>query len=198
MLRRALRWYDGSYAKWPMRLAFATCTAKALASDVVSQKQLESAVSLDAPRSAKFALYNGLYCGCFQHLLYNRAYPALLGAAGPGAGAAVVARTLAFEMCVHFPLGALPAYYASNALLTGGTAAAGLRRYADEFESVMATVCKIWLPAHLVTFALVPVNFRIAWVASVSFCWLVVLSHMAPMASAADDDAGGGGSVNEQ
>ena len=39
----------------------------------------------------------------------------------------------------------------------------------------------IWTPAQLVTFSVIPPNFRVAWVASVSFGWLIVLSFKAPM-----------------
>ena len=48
----------------------------------------------------------------------------------------------------------------------------------------MQAVYVIWVPAHAITFSLIPPNFRVAWVASVSFGWLIVLSYLAPMESA--------------
>eukprot|EP00966_Prymnesium_polylepis_P295898 6834013-Prymnesium_polylepis.1 len=90
---------------------------------------------------------------------------------------------MAFELGVHFPLIANPCYYACSSLFTGGTAADGLRKYRDEFWGVTPVVWAIWTPAHYMTFAVVAPRFRIAWVASVSFGWLVVLSTLNPMTS---------------
>ena len=81
----------------------------------------------------------------------------------------------------------------------------GLRRYKDEFWKIMGwlllqlqlhtppstnptstgVIWAVWLPAHTVTFAVMPANFRVGWVATVSLAWLVVLSYLVPMTSKA-------------
>ena len=181
MLGRLLSSYDAAYARRPMITAFATCAVKSGASDVVAQRQLEGANTIDVSRTGKFLTWGGAYCGCFQHLLYNVAYPRVFGSAGK----LKLLPTMCFELGVHFPFVANPCYYACNSLFTGRTATDGLIRYRDEFWNVMRVVWCIWTPAHYMTFAVVPPRFRIAWVASVSFGWLVVLSYLNPMSSSA-------------
>lgn len=186
MFHRALAKYDRSYSRFPMTVAFATCAVKACASDVVAQKQLEGASRVDRARTGKFTVWGGLYCGCFQHLLYNVLYPRLFAAPSGRGGQLKIVQTLLFELCVHFPLVANPVYYTCNSVFTGGTFIDGLREYRDDFWRIMSMVWAVWTPAHFVTFAVVPPPFRIAWVASVSFGWLVVLSFVNPMVPASD------------
>ena len=138
-MRRVLslaRSYDAAYARLPVAVAFGTCFVKATASDTITQTQLERKPSFDAERCAKFGLWGGLYCGCAQHVLYNTLYPRWFGAAGPGAPRAVILRTFAFELGVHFPLVFNPVYYICNSLFTGASPLDGLRRYAEDFFEV--------------------------------------------------------------
>lgn len=56
---------------------------------------------------------------------------------------------------------------------------AGLREYAAIFSDFYLKPAMVWVPAHLLTFSVVPRPLRIAWTATVSLGWLSFVSFTA-------------------
>jgi hypothetical protein len=54
----------------------------------------------------------------------------------------------------------------------------GLREYADIFVSFYFKPAMVWVPAHVITFTVIPRPLRIAWSATVSLGWLSFVSSM--------------------
>ena len=69
-------------------------------------------------------------------------------------------------------------------------------RWRDEALGITVAFWKVWTPAHIVTFGLMPEPLRITWVASVSFFWLIIKSTMVHRGYEADkgkQERGGAG-----
>ena len=79
---RVLDRYARLCERHPWSSAFIVCFIKGSLSDMFSQRLVEGKNSEQHSwkRTLVFALFGGWYCGWAQHLLYNRLYPALLGA----------------------------------------------------------------------------------------------------------------------
>lgn len=45
------------------------------------------------------------------------------------------------------------------------------------FSSDVSAMLAVWLPANVLTFGVIPVHWRVPWLASVSFMWTLYLSH---------------------
>eukprot|EP00420_Gonyaulax_spinifera_P014165 CAMPEP_0197916522 /NCGR_PEP_ID=MMETSP1439-20131203/82123_1 /TAXON_ID=66791 /ORGANISM="Gonyaulax spinifera, Strain CCMP409" /LENGTH=225 /DNA_ID=CAMNT_0043538551 /DNA_START=23 /DNA_END=700 /DNA_ORIENTATION=+ len=172
----------------PLTTAFTVCYFKGSLSDVFAQKCLEGRAQVDVKRTAIYGGFGGWYCGWFQHFLYNIAYSKLFGR---GKDWSTVCKKLLVDHFVHVPFFCMPLYFLwQESLLIplrhGGTVPrcdvgllrdAGERWRADIFE-IMCAYWKLWTPAHLVTFGLVPEPLRITWVAGVSGIWLVIHSYL--------------------
>lgn len=63
-------------------------------------------------------------------------------------------------------------------MIEGKTAMQGLRHYMGEARQTLMAAWAVWTPVQLVTFALVPPQFRVAWISFVSIMWLALLSHL--------------------
>lgn len=171
-LRYFLSLYGELTESRPWSMAFATCALKGAVADVISQMFIErkSTHSIDWWRNVVFSFYGGWYCGCAQHFLYNIAYTHLFG---PEMTALNALRKVTFDSVFHVPLVCFPVYYAYKGLFYDGDGAlAGLRRCRDEVIDMTVRYYTVWIPANTLVFAVIPVRFRIIFVASTSLCWL--------------------------
>ena len=122
------------------------------------------------------AVFGGIYCGMGQHLLYNSIYPWLFGA---GRSLGIAGAMIMAECCVTNPFIAMPLYYSCKSVIEGNTSVEkGLMQYKGEFGQVFQEYCMIFGPAHAVTFYIVPLQFRVGWVATVSVAYLSRLSYV--------------------
>lgn len=181
--------YTQIYERNPYTTAFATCFVKGALADTIAQRFIDRR----APRSGRdassqhwqqdwrrtfaFAMYSGAYCGCAQHWIYNSLYARLFTMETT---LAVAAQKAACDSFVHAPCVASPCYYFLRPVMEGrGTIADGMADYRRDFWTVGIAFVKIWGPAHLLTFTVVPRNLRIAFIASVSLGWLSLISFFA-------------------
>ena len=171
-----LRRYASFYQKYPYRAAFATCLVKGGVADVVAQTQIEQRGPLDVRRTALFALWSAAYCGCAQHAIFNRLFASMFGTSTSFRVALSKASTDAF---VATPLLGIPIYYGCKPLIegTGGSPIDGLREYAGVFREFYFKPAMVWIPAHLLTFSVIPTPLRIGWTATVSLGWLSFVSY---------------------
>lgn len=155
-----------------------TCFVKGSASDIVAQKVVEKRDKVNLGRNLGFALFSGAYTGLFQNLLYMHVYTRLFGTAST---LAMAARKSLFDAGVHVPLLYMPVGYTMANIFTsdGLNPLAGLNQYKEEFWESNLSAAMVWVPAHLLTFSVVPPHLRIPFTASVSFGWLVMMSSIA-------------------
>mmetsp|Transcript_63561 Transcript_63561/g.138432 ORF Transcript_63561/g.138432 Transcript_63561/m.138432 type:complete len:225 (-) Transcript_63561:109-783(-) len=175
--------------RFPWGSAFTVCFVKGSLSDIFAQKALEKRERIDVVRNVCFAAYGGWYLGWVQHFIYNRTYSYLYG---HGTGVTTVAKKLITDHLIHVPLLHLPAYFLWQELLLVplkrgdapfprlevGVLSDTFSRWYYEVFGLLCEYWKIWTPAHLVTFGLMPEPLRITWIAGVSLIWMVVLSFL--------------------
>ena len=127
-------------------------------------------------RNALFALWSAAYCGSCQHYIFNVAFSRAFGTATT---ASVALQKAAADSFIATPLLGIPIYYACKPAIEGVTGQGpldGLKEYAAGFPEFYFKPAMVWIPAHLLTFSVVPPPMRIAWTATVSVGWLSFVS----------------------
>merc|ERR1712083_392725 len=69
------------------------------------------------------------------------------------------------EFLVHSPFVYLPVYFACKSYFLGQSPVEGLRSYVQNFWGTYTKCMSVWVPAHFVTFGILPVHLRITWIA---------------------------------
>lgn len=192
---------DTFYKTMPLASAFLTCGVKASAADIVAQKRhafqeakdaeefssdgdeeriiSESiAIPLEKRRIFAFLLYGGMYTGMAQEILFNRFYPLLFG---EGTDVITVASKVLFDSLIITPTLCLPVAYVVKSVIFQHSFKEAMSRYKnDVFTHGLLFKCwSLWGPAQCLTFGVIPRHLRIAFVAVVSFVWLVIFSSIA-------------------
>ena len=133
-----------------------------------------SASPLSLQRLGTFFLYGGLYQGCVQYFLFNVMYPIWFG---DGTDLATLLAKVCFDQFVLTPFLCLPACYLVKAIVFGYSLREGLQRYvADAKRDLLVKYWLLWGPVQCVTFGMVPPQWRVPFIALVSFFWLLILS----------------------
>ena len=65
-----------------------------------------------------------------------------------------------------------------NGACTRELVSEGLQRYQTNITTDMVNCWKLWVPAQLINFSVVPVHMRVPFAAGVSFVWSCVLSAL--------------------
>mmetsp|Transcript_30968 Transcript_30968/g.61725 ORF Transcript_30968/g.61725 Transcript_30968/m.61725 type:complete len:302 (+) Transcript_30968:270-1175(+) len=186
------------YQTFPVASAFITCGIKASAADIVAQKaeathvpdettdstpstkhctEEAEGVQIEARRNFSYILYGGIYQGICQHIIFNEIFPLIFG---DGRDIITVASKVLFDSLVISPFICLPVAYLVKSMVYQFTIQEAMHRYrADVTENgLLFKYWKIWVPAQCLTFGVIPQHLRIAFIASVSFFWLVVFSSI--------------------
>ena len=80
---------------------------------------------------------------------------------------------------LHWPLSALPAYYACAALGRDAAApVAAFRKLAASWRQDVLACWAVWLPAEALIFGLLPLHWQVPFTAFVSFGYVSLLSAM--------------------
>jgi hypothetical protein len=134
------------------KVAFVTCSTKAVAADLMAQwidrtaekrrlangssgaknqqpTKEKGVSSVDYRRAAVFLLYGGLYQGMAQEYIYNNIYANLFGS---GTDILTAAKKVSAEMFVLTPLLCIPAAYLIKGLLGGNSIRGALKKYRDD------------------------------------------------------------------
>lgn len=170
------------FSEYPFAAAFMVCAMKASAADAVAQKsermsaleEMEIA-SFNLRRNFAFLFYGGAYQGMFQEFLYNTVFPVLFG---EGGGAVMAVSKVSFDMLVITPFLCLPVAYVIKALVFQETVVDGIGRYLNDVKNnkLLFKYWMIWIPVQSLTFTIIPIHYRITFIALFSFFWLILLS----------------------
>lgn len=171
------------YRTQPYRAAFVTSAIKGVAADVVAQKaeskpsQEEvmrggaSTPRFDVKRNLAFLLYAGIYQGMGLELIYNVLLPQLCGSSN--------FLKVLVSMLVVSPFLTLPMAYVFKALVFQKSMTTALGEYSrDVRQGLLKTYWKIWIPFQTLAFVVVPTHFRIAFIAAISFAWMILFSSI--------------------
>lgn len=183
------------YKSYPLLSAVTTCSVKGCLADCIAQRRNNAAVeagngddesslagakSSNEPkfsfrRNAAYVLYGGGVLGVFSDLMFNYVYPFLFGGLG---GIVHLTAVVAFDNMVTAPLLWLPPVYCVKAILYGQSLESGIQKYCNDVKQngLLKQYWTVWFPAQLFNFSLVPAHLRIAFMAAVSFFWMIILS----------------------
>jgi len=128
------------------------------------------------PRTLAFLLYGGLYQGICQLFIFNEVFPALFGT---GTDLGTVTAKVLTDQFVLTPLLCLPVAYLFKAVAFRYGLREALRRYlADAQNDLLLKYWLLWGPVQCLTFGVIPPQWRIPFIACVSFIWTFILSSI--------------------
>lgn len=182
----ALAAFDLFFQTSPYAAGAITCGIKASTADFVAQKKGSSNSENSSTKPKKenikrniaFTIYGALYQGMAQEYIYNELYPSIFGA---GTNPSVVLAKVSFNLFVQSPFLTLPIAFLSKAFVYKHSPKESMRRYwhAIKHEGLLKKYCLLWGPVLSITFSVIPEHFRVAFIACISFFWMIKLSQVA-------------------
>jgi len=169
---------SGILLRYPLFSAFIVCSFKASMADLLAQISDKTTSSFFSfRRNFSFLLYGGLYTGIAQELLYNGVYPFLFG---HDTKFLTAAKKVLFDNFVVTPCLALPIAYIIKAPFTNKTFKEGFQNYINDvkYRGLLKQAWSIWIPVQFIVFTIIPPQFRVSFVACVSFFWIVLFSRI--------------------
>jgi len=109
-----------------------------------------------------------------QEIIFHEIFPKIFG---QGTDVFTVISKLAFDMLVVSPFVCLPVAYLVKSDIFQYIIGEGLARYEDDVtkNGLLLKYWSIWGPVQCLTF---PVHLRIAFIALISFFWLIIFSSI--------------------
>jgi len=182
----------------PYLAGFLTCSFKASAADMfaqtqelgeektlrVSEEECEiSPNNVDISRNLGFLFYGGMYQGMVQNYLFNVIYPSWFGTDD---SLTLIGKEVLVDNLVFAPLLCLPIAYSFKAAFTSdkplglNVLREGLEKYVSDVttKGLLVEYWKIWFPANIITFGVIPSHYRVVFVAAISFFWVCMLSSI--------------------
>ena len=126
-------------------------------------------------------LYSGSVLGLLCSLMYNRIFPLIFGGGGDTNPLVLAIKMTLFDGFINAPLIWLPPAYIAQAIIYRYPKREAIEKYITDVREngLLKKYWSLWLPASLANFLFVPPHFRVAFVAGVSFFWMIVLSLVA-------------------
>ena len=134
---------------------------------------------LEKRRVLGMVLYSGLVSGICVEFMYSSVFPVIFGVTEGGFLRAI--RMTIFDECINAPFLWLPPAYMAQAIVYGTSIREAIQKYITDVREhgLLIKYWSIWIPMSLFNFAIVPLHFRVAFVAVVSFFWMIILSIVA-------------------
>ena len=177
---------DAFFQSSPYGAAAITCGFKASTADLVAQKRqfnkrdhtADQHNEPDWRRNVAFTLYGAIYQGMAQEFIYNHLYPTFFGA---GTSVGIVLSKVLFDLLIQTTLLTLPIAYLIKAMIYQYSPREAFRRYLDDVKNhgLLKKYFLLWGPVQCITFSIIPVHYRVTFIACVSFFWLIILSTIA-------------------
>ena len=166
----------------PVLTSIVVTGVKAWAADLMIQKLVEKRETVDLKRSALFASFGSAYQGCIQYWIYNILFEKRLF---PGKSPQMILMKIAATNLIVDPVIFFPIFYTMREAMNTerlldvnlpNCFSTSMAKYRDNCVSDLINSWMIWVPAHCVTYTVVPVHLRMPWIAVVSFGYVCVLS----------------------
>ena len=158
------------------------------ACDVLVQKTVEDAETIDWRRVKVFTCFGALFSGAWQYVLFVRLMPRIVPRAeafalkplrqkirdGPGLRGLAIQTFV--ENGINNPVLYFPIFYTIKEFLEDGPLEDGIKKYRKNFKEDVTAILKVWVPAQLFNFAFSPMWLRVPFVAFVSAFWTAYVS----------------------
>eukprot|EP01083_Nonionella_stella_P240856 841581_1 len=129
-----------------------------------------------------FGGFGLLYTGMVHYAVYCKLYPFIFDRMLKATRFGVLGQT-AVDQLIHSPLVYFPVFYCVKGMIYEGevskrTMHCALNQYFNvNMKDDVFALWKVWVPANILTFTVVPMHLRVPWLAGVSFVWNVILSY---------------------
>ena len=170
---------------------------------------MEQKKEIDWKRNLAFCSFGCFYLGGVQYALYvpifGRMFPnaasfaakSLNGKLKDTKGQIALLSQVFIDQCIHHPLMYFPVFYMTKEVVTAKKGespdfAKALSTYRENMVEDLKALWKIWVPATLFNFAIMPMWARIPTVAATSMIWTCILSAMRGGDVVHSDDVIGG------
>lgn len=172
------------YKTFPLIAGFSTAFTKATFADTLVQNRDPCVTKFNYKRNFAMALYSGSILGVSCEIMYNRIFPLIFGptlAVSDAGGLARAIKMTLFDGFINAPILWLPPAYIAQALVYRYPKREAIQKYVCDVKEngLLKKYWSLWLPVSLINFSFVPPHFRIAFVAMVSFFWMMILSVVA-------------------
>eukprot|EP00984_Skeletonema_dohrnii_P008169 scaffold3003_cov104-Skeletonema_dohrnii-CCMP3373.AAC.2 len=167
------------YKASPLIAGFLTASTKACFADSMAQYRDTGTTKFDIKRNLAMVLYSGTILGLCCAVMYNQVFPIMF--AGETNPLLLAIKMTLFDGFINAPLIWLPPAYIAKALIYNQPKREALQKYVTDVKEngLLKKYWSLWLPASLTNFLFVPAHFRVAFVAGVSFFWMIMLSIVA-------------------
>lgn len=167
-------------------------------SQAIGSSSNDGSSSIDLSRNIAFIVYGGLYQGLFQEFIYSEVFPRMF----TEQTAMTVAMQVGIDMLLIGPFICLPLAYVFKALFIRdeeqeqqgnllSQLQGGMDKYVEDIteRNLLFTFWALWGPVKTLTFTVIPMHYRIAFIALVSFFWMFILSTVSSSTSSTSSDS---------
>lgn len=167
------------YKAFPLIAGFLTAGSKACIADSMAQYRDVCTTKFNKKRNFAMVMYSGLILGMTVEIMYNKCFPMIFGAGAVDLVKAM--KMVLFDAFINAPLLWLPPAYFAQAIVYGTPIREALNKYITDVRenALLKKYWSLWIPATSINFLFIPTHFRVAFVASISFFWMIVLSVVA-------------------
>lgn len=178
-LRMSLQDVSDFYMTYPVQSAVLTCGVKASLADGITQlrTKTDEIMSIEMKRNLAYTVYGGIFVGFMCHLEYDQVFPVLFGTEQ---SMMLTLEKVLFDNFVSAPLMWIPPAYIIKSLVFGNSMMDGLDKYVSDVrnENLLQKYWSVWLPAQTLQFSIIPPQFQVAFLATISFFWFMMFSHI--------------------
>eukprot|EP00667_Euglena_gracilis_P019658 EG_transcript_21116 len=182
----------GMWRTYPLAFTLTLATVQTSVADLMTQTLIERH-PVDWRRHLVFVSFGALYLGGFQYWLqvtmFRRLFPGMDRVASlsvleklrDAQAVRLIAKQVAFDICIHLPFMYYPTFYVMKEFVLGNSWAPsdfvgnGLHKYWHNCTTDVARMTSVFLPADIVLFS-IPIWLRLPLRQVVSFCWTSWLS----------------------
>ena len=164
--------------KRPVFVATGMSLTKTCLADLIVQSYVEKKKEIDWKRNLCISGFGIFYSGAFQYFLFNKCYPFLFNRIKNNKLRTVA--QLSFDSLVHSPLVFFPTYYLyKNTVNTGEISFKYVyeKYFCDSIKRDIPNAWGVWIPAHIITFGLMPTHLKVPWILTISFGYTMLLSY---------------------
>ena len=176
-----LQWIDRFARARPLAFAVVFGAAKNTAADLIIQNQVEGRKmhDVDWQRVGVFASFGMCYVGAAQYFLFNRLLPALpwIGRGLLRGDPRAAVKAVAFDQLVHMPFFYFPSFYFFREWGCGERSIQNvIRDWKSSVGPDMLLQASIFVPVQIVNFRYLPLRYRVPWVTTAGFFYVMALS----------------------
>lgn len=177
------------YKTSPLIASFLTASTKAAFADSMAQYRDVCTTKFDVRRNIAMVLYSGTVLGMLCSIMYNKIFPLLFAGTADSTLTLAIKMTL-FDGFINAPLIWLPPAYIAQALIYKYPKREAIQKYVTDVKEngLLTKYWSVWIPCSFINFLFIPVHFRVAFVAAVSFFWMIILSLVANKSSDDQDN----------